>query len=157
MSKKKGIIFPILDNLTPTIESCTMKMIEELGEFLRIISKGKGLSGEKRWDKTENNLALEMISEAFDVAQSAVTMIHTISNQYGINVDVQRNRHEMKLKERGYLVEVGTVEKELQNEANCLQCLYSIMSGEELAKLGSDPCDACLDLCNWEPKEEEKC
>lgn len=45
-------------------------------------------------------------------------------------------------------------EKPLQNEANCLQCLYSIMTEEELAQLGSDPCDTCHDLSNWKPKEE---
>jgi len=44
-------------------------------------------------------------------------------------------------------------EKELQNEAKCLQCLYSFMTEDELAKLGSDPCETCNDLCNWKPKE----
>jgi len=44
-------------------------------------------------------------------------------------------------------------EKELQNEAKCRSCLYSFMTEEALAELGSDPCETCHNLCNWKPKE----
>lgn len=45
-------------------------------------------------------------------------------------------------------------QKELQSDAKCLQCLYSVMTAEELSKLCSDPCDTCHDLSNWKPKEK---
>jgi len=36
----------------------------------------------------------------------------------------------------------------------CRQCLYDVMTAAELAKLGTDPCDTCCGLSNWQPKEE---
>lgn len=100
--EKTGIIFPILNNLTPTIESCTMKLIEELGELMQLIGKGQGKSGETLKKKTDR-WAIDTISEALDVAQSAITMFHTLSKEYGINSDIMMEIHEEKLKERGYL------------------------------------------------------
>lgn len=95
------ISFQRLNGLTPTVESCTMKLIEELGELLQLIGKGKQASG-------ESNQGLDagperLISEAFDVAQSAVTMINTIAGEFGIDVVQQQEMHERKLREKGYL------------------------------------------------------
>jgi len=36
----------------------------------------------------------------------------------------------------------------------CRQCLYLVMTAEELAQLGSDPCDSCTDLRNWRKKTD---
>lgn len=98
------ISFNHLNSLTPTIESCTMKLIEELGELLQIIGKGNQASGELLRLKTGERNPLRLIEEAFDVAQSAVTMIYAISDKWGISVDEQRLLHERKLVEKGYLV-----------------------------------------------------
>jgi len=98
-----GIVFPILNNLTPTIESCTMKLIEELGELLQIIGKCNQMSGELPRLKTGERNPLRLIEESFDVAQSAVTMIHTIADKYDIDIIEQQALHEEKLRQRGYL------------------------------------------------------
>lgn len=38
-------------------------------------------------------------------------------------------------------------------ELKCLRCRYAVLTAEELAELGDDPCETCsCDLCNWQPK-----
>jgi len=98
-----SISFPALNNLTPTVESCTMKLIEELGELLQIIGKGNQMSGELPRLKTGERNPLRLIEEAFDVAQSAVTMIYTVAEKWDIDIEYQRELHEKKLRDRGYL------------------------------------------------------
>ena len=100
---KVAIVFPLLNNLTPTVESCTMKLIEELGELMQLIGKGQGKSGEKIDPREEQYLAANMIAEALDVAQSAVTMAHIIGLANNIDLDAMIEAHAMKLRERGYL------------------------------------------------------
>ena len=92
--------FTKLNNLTPTVESCTMKLIEELGELLQVIGKNNQASGEQH---SMNTSPERLIGEAFDVAQSAVTMIYTVADKWGIDIEMQQELHEKKLKMRGYL------------------------------------------------------
>ena len=56
----------------------------------------------------------------------------------------------------------GTEVKEINEEEmlteldlKCRQCKYTVMTDQELKKLGYDPCDTCNNLSNWEPKEDE--
>ena len=39
-------------------------------------------------------------------------------------------------------------------ELKCSQCRYHVMTEEEIKQHGSDPCDTCDKLSNWQPKEE---
>ena len=151
MSEKRGIVFPILNGLKPTVESCTMKVLEEVGELMQLIGKGQGKSGESS-NVTNLIWAIKATEESLDTAQSAITLAHTLCKEYGIYMDGMMENHEKKLKEKSYLKDYESEEKELQNEEKCKQCLYSFMTEVELAKLGSDPCDTCNDLCNWKPK-----
>ena len=105
VSKDEFISLDRLNGLYPTIESCTYKLIEELGELLQSIGKGNQMSGEKPRLKTGEKNPLRLIEEAFDVAQSAVTMIYAIADKFGISVDEQQKLHEEKLIKKGYLVE----------------------------------------------------
>lgn len=98
----KTISFPILNNLTPTVESCTMKVLEEVGELMQLIGKGQGKSGEKNWLEF-HDLAVATVKETLDVAQAAVTMAHTICKEHNLSLDVILEKHEKKLYERGYL------------------------------------------------------
>ena len=34
-------------------------------------------------------------------------------------------------------------------ELKCLQCRYTVLTADELAEIGSDPCLTCDDLSNW--------
>jgi len=100
-----GIVFPVLNNLTPTLESCTAKVLEEVGELFQLIGKGRGLSGES--DHTpylsDKQWAVKTVLESIDVAQSAITLAQTLCEDYTLDFDYLMERHEDKLKVRGYL------------------------------------------------------
>lgn len=100
----QSIEFKRLNGLTPTVESCTMKLIEELGELLQLIGKGQGASGETKLSKAMNYT--DMIGEALDVAQAAVTMAYTIADLNEWVLENFKINHDMKLRDKGYLVEV---------------------------------------------------
>jgi len=99
------ITFPILNNLTTTVQGCTNKLIEELGELLALIGKGHQQSGEsdKTVEQIVEDIEMNMVMEAFDVAQSAVTMAHTLCKKHGIDMEMMLRDHRQKLYDRGYL------------------------------------------------------
>lgn len=97
-----SIEFKKLNGLTPTVESCTMKLLEEVGELMQLIGKGQGKSGESKV-LPERFRQERMIQEAFDVAQSAVTMIFALAERHGSDIETWVMSHETKLRERGYL------------------------------------------------------
>jgi len=99
-SETKGIAFPRLNGLKPTMESCRDKLFEEIGEYLRLTGKGMKASGEQG---EAFATPLEMIRELADVAQSAVTQMHIIADEAGIDLDEVMTGHEQKLREKGYL------------------------------------------------------
>jgi len=104
------LTFHRLNGLNPTIQSCTFKLIEELGEFLQIVGKHSGMSGEKPIISDEVRIR-RMIFEALDVAQSAVTMVYTLCELKGVLPELFVEAHERKLRQKGYLREVNPCEK----------------------------------------------
>lgn len=56
--------------------------------------------------------------------------------------------------------EIKKVEKELTKEESlkiekkCRCCRYADLTDEELDRLGGDPCDTCIALSEWKPKED---
>ena len=90
------------------------------------------------WDEVKKREpdVKNMRAEAVQVAAMAMKFIISMENDWKPNPKIMSEE-----------------EKELQNEVKCGQCLYSAMTKEDLAKLGSDPCDTCHDLCNWKPKQ----
>jgi len=119
--EENSLTFHKLNGLTPTVESCTMKLIEELGELLQLIGKGQGTSGEKinlepelePWETLESR----MLDEAFDVAQSAVTMIFTLCEKMGYSPFLWEQVHENKLRSKGYLVADGDENNGADNDS----------------------------------------
>ncbi|NLW06684.1 MAG: nucleotide pyrophosphohydrolase [Clostridia bacterium] len=100
--QQKTITLPRLDNLTPTIESTTLKLMEEAGELAQAIGKLRGLSGE------QVNLDTVAVREAItrellDVAQTAVSLMFVLEEQYGIDIQQALDEHIAKLKAKGYL------------------------------------------------------
>lgn len=160
--EKTGVIIPILNGLTPTVESCTMKVLEEVGELMQLIGKHSGLNGEKQTMSDEVRIR-RTIFEALDVAQSAITMAHTLCELHELTLESFVERHESKLKQKGYLVIGGKsqnpykrAEAELKKiEQKCTSCRYDLVTNEILNELGYDPCERCGEDCReWEPKEE---
>jgi len=103
MMQKKIIALPKLNNLTPTMESTALKLMEEAGELAQAIGKLRGMSGE-RCAVGESEALARITRELLDVAQTAVSMMFVLEERYGINIDRALDEHVNKLVEKGYLV-----------------------------------------------------
>lgn len=102
MVEKKTITLPRLNNLSPTMESTALKLMEETGELAQAIGKFRGLNGEIiTVDETE---VIRMITkELLDVAQTAVSMMFVIEENYGVSIDDAVSEHITKLINKGYI------------------------------------------------------
>lgn len=97
--KDKGITFPKLNGLNPTEQSCTFKLLEEIGEVMQIIGKKAKASGEV----VGSFDAGDLIMEYMDVAQSAVTAVFVLCEKYDYELRLVTETHEEKLRKKGYL------------------------------------------------------
>ncbi|MDR0879311.1 MAG: MazG-like family protein [Clostridioides sp.] len=100
--KLKTISLPELNNLSPTLESTFIKMGEEQGELAECIGKYRNLSGENN-SLDEIDLIENTAKELMDVAQTCITMMFKLEEQYGIDIEKIRKEHIAKLKVRGYI------------------------------------------------------
>ncbi|RYD01320.1 nucleotide pyrophosphohydrolase [Desulforamulus aquiferis] len=92
----KNISLPKLNNLSPTMESTALKLMEEAGELAQAIGKLRGMSGEQAL--CEEKEVMELITkELLDVAQTAVSMMFVLEEQYGINIEQAKEQHVEKL------------------------------------------------------------
>ncbi|HHU31975.1 MAG: MazG-like family protein [Zhaonellaceae bacterium] len=102
--EKKIIALPRLDKLSPTMESTALKLMEETGELAQAIGKFRGLNGEKV-DVDEKEVMNMITKELLDVAQTAVSMMFVLEENYGININQAVEKHIEKLVRKGYLSE----------------------------------------------------
>ena len=101
----KILSLPRLNQLNPTLESTALKLMEEAGELAQCIGKYRGLSGETV--KLDETLVVEEIAkELLDVAQTAVTMMFVMEDQFGIDVEAMVQKHLEKLLRKGYLTDL---------------------------------------------------
>lgn len=98
----KSLSLPRLNQLNPTLESTALKLMEEAGELAQVIGKFRGLSGEQV-NMKEDTITREIAKELLDVAQTAVTMMFVMEENYGINIDEMLKEHYDKLEKKGYL------------------------------------------------------
>lgn len=103
----RSIILPYLNGLTPTLESCKAKVYEEIGELMQCLGKHRRMSGENTPEMDRREWAYNTISEALDGAQSLVTLINTLAEEYEIDVQEEVGRHVSKMARKGYLVNGG--------------------------------------------------
>ncbi|MGI9862804.1 MazG-like family protein [Moorella naiadis] len=100
--QQKIIALPKLDNLAPTMESTALKLMEEAGELAQAIGKFRGLSGEEvQVDAAAVQAAITR--ELLDVAQTAVSLMFVLEEQYGIDIQQALEEHLAKLRAKGYL------------------------------------------------------
>jgi len=102
MVQTKTLALPKLDGLTPTLESTALKLQEEAGELAEAIGKFRALSGERR-DRSEDAVMVHIGQELLDVAQTAITMMFVLEEQYGADVPELLREHLNKLARKGYL------------------------------------------------------
>lgn len=101
MSEKR-LSLPKLNELSPTLESTALKLMEETGELAQAMGKFRGLNGEKV--KKSEKEALKMITmELMDVAQTAVTMMYVLEEEYNVDLEQALQEHVDKLLTKGYL------------------------------------------------------
>ncbi|NLL51193.1 MAG: nucleotide pyrophosphohydrolase [Peptococcaceae bacterium] len=97
----KTITLPRLNKLSPSLESTALKIMEESGELAQAIGKFRGLNGEQL--EVKESEAMQMVArELIDVAQTAVTMMFVLEEQYGIDLAKILEDHVRKLREKGY-------------------------------------------------------
>jgi NTP pyrophosphatase (non-canonical NTP hydrolase) len=100
--KRKIIALPCLDALSPTLESTALKLMEETGELAQVIGKYRGMSGEP--DHLEQQKVVDLIvEELVDVAQTAVTMMFVMEDNYQVDIEAALQRHVKKMFKRGYM------------------------------------------------------
>lgn len=101
MIKTKTISLPKPNNLQPSLESTALKLMEEAGELAAAIIRFRGLDHVKVDLETDQAHALSL--ELLDVAQTAVTMMFVLEEQYNINVETAVAEHVNKLVTKGYI------------------------------------------------------
>ena len=101
LSISKTVTLPRLNRLSPSLESTALKIMEESGELAQAIGKLRGLSGERQ--RLEEDEAMQRVAqELVDVAQTAVTMMFVLEEQYGIDLEAILKEHITKLRHKGY-------------------------------------------------------
>ncbi len=98
----KILSLPRLNQLNPSLESTALKLMEEAGELAQCIGKFRGLSGEKV-TMAEETIVEEIAKELLDVAQTAVTMMFVMEENFGIDIQELLKKHIEKLLNKGYL------------------------------------------------------
>ncbi|HYF93364.1 MAG TPA: MazG-like family protein [Symbiobacteriaceae bacterium] len=101
--RTKTIALPQLNNIQPTLESTAIKLMEEAGELAAAIAKFKGHGGVQIGTRDPKELANDCARELLDVAQTAITMMFVLEEQYGVNVEAVVTEHVQKLINKGYL------------------------------------------------------
>ncbi len=100
---EKTLSLPKLNQLQPTLESTALKLMEEAGELAQVIGKYRGLSGERILFDQET-IVEQIAKELLDVAQTAVTMMFVMEEQFDINIESLLQEHWEKMEQKGYLL-----------------------------------------------------
>jgi len=98
----KTIALPRLNLLQPTLEMTALKLMEEAGELGAAIRAYRGLEGHAGAVPDEGALR-RVARELLDVAQTAVTMMYVLEEQYGVDLHAAMTEHVDKLLHKGYL------------------------------------------------------
>ncbi len=101
--RTKTIALPRLNQIRPSVETTAIKLMEETGELAAAIAKFKGYGGVQVDTRDRRELAKDCARELLDVAQTAITMMFVLEEQYGIDVETVVSEHIEKLIQKGYL------------------------------------------------------
>ena len=92
------LYLPKLNRLHPTLESTVLKVVEESGELARAVLQHLADPAAK----TPASLD-EVAAELLDVAQTCVTMIFVLEDEYGLRCEEMVDAHLAKLRRKKYL------------------------------------------------------
>lgn len=99
----KVIALPRLNQLQPSMESTALKLMEETGELAQVIGKYRCLSGEHIEGYSQEEIMYMISKELLDVAQTAVSMMYVLEEQYQVDIGKALEEHIQKLIDKGYL------------------------------------------------------
>lgn len=77
--------------------------MEETGELAAAIARFKGYGGIQPTTRDRRELARDCARELLDVAQTAITLMFVLEEQYGVDVETVVSEHVQKLIDKGYL------------------------------------------------------
>lgn len=97
----EAIYLPKLNNLSPTLPSTLLKIMEEAGELARAVLQFLPYEDSPEAQAFPGLLG-EVSGELLDVAQTCVTMIFVMEDSYGIQADALISGHLAKLEHKGY-------------------------------------------------------
>ncbi len=100
--KTKDITLPRLNNLKPTLESTAFKLMEETGELAQAIGKFRGMSGEQT-NLSESQVMELILRELLDVAQTAISLMFVLEEEYGADIGLALEKHVEKLIKKEYI------------------------------------------------------
>lgn len=106
LSESKSLSLPKLDRIlkSVSVESTALKLMEEAGELGAAISRLRGAAGiQTPPDATLQDLLRAVALELLDVAQTAVTMMFVLEDEYGLDTRSVLAEHIEKLTRKGYL------------------------------------------------------
>ena len=95
------ICLPRLNNLSPTIESTVLKLMEEAGELARAVLKYMAGDGQA-------DLLADVARELLDVAQTCISMVFVLEESHQIMVESLTGEHLAKLVDKGYRYPPGS-------------------------------------------------
>ncbi len=98
----KTIALPRLNGLYPTLESTALKLMEETGELSKAIGSYQDIHGKHEPVRDRDGL-MRVTRELLDVAQTAITMMFVLEEQYGVDLNESLSLHLEKLIDKGYL------------------------------------------------------
>ncbi|SDE64373.1 MazG nucleotide pyrophosphohydrolase domain-containing protein [Sporomusa acidovorans] len=102
----EAIYLPKLNNLNPTLDSTLLKAMEEAGELARAVLKFIPWEKLSPAELAHQPVAAELLNdvkeELLDVAQTCVTMIFVMEDNFGIDADSLIGEHLAKLIDKGY-------------------------------------------------------
>jgi len=99
------IYLPKLNNLTPTFDSTLLKAVEEAGELARAVLQFLPCEQEdavQQRSAAYEPLLTAVAQELLDVAQTCVTMIFVMEDEYAVDADQLIRDHLSKLIAKGY-------------------------------------------------------
>ena len=98
----KTIALPRLNGLYPTMESTALKLMEETGELSKAIGRYQE-SKDSGGGHDDGEGLMRVTRELLDVAQTPITMMFVLEEQYGVDLNESLSLHLEKLIEKGYL------------------------------------------------------
>jgi NTP pyrophosphatase (non-canonical NTP hydrolase) len=115
--RTKTLSLPRPNNLQPSLESAALQLMRETGELAGAITQmneivKKAGSRQQGLPGVENDIeamaekrqaARQIADELLDVAQTAVTMMFVIEEDYGVNLEEALEDHVKRLIEKGYI------------------------------------------------------